>query len=159
MNDVVPQAEGELESQTKRLTKAHSEVLSALGKGCAASIDAGEALLRIKELVPFGKWMDYVEDNCRIPGRTARFYMELAKHKPQIEERLKAKGLSFANLGQSEAKRMISTLKPKAPGKAKRSRTIKFETLKNEWDKASDDVKRRFKQEIGLLTPPEVRRT
>jgi hypothetical protein len=157
MNAVVPQVEGELDAQTKRLTKAHSEVLSAFGKGCAASIEAGEALLRIKELIPHGKWMDYVEDTCRVPGRTARFYMELAKHKPQIEERLRAKGLSLANLGQSETKRMISTLKPKAATKPKRVRTIKLETLKSDWEKASEDVKRRFKQEIGLLTG-DVRR-
>jgi hypothetical protein len=157
MNDIVPQGEGELDAQTKRLTKAHSEVLTAFGKGCAAAMEAGEALLRIKELVPHGRWMDYVEDQG-IPGRTARFYMELGRNKPQILERLRAKGQSLANLGQSEAKRMISPLRPKAAGKPKKSRTIKLETLKNDWDKASDDVKRRFKQEIGLLSPPDIRR-
>jgi hypothetical protein len=132
--------------------EAHGRVLKALGKGCEAAMEAGEALNRIKAAVPHGQFMDYVEDVCDIPGRTARRYMWLADQKAVLEQRLGGKMATLANLSQTEVVRMIGSLKPKTEGTTK-PRKVGFETLKADWEKATDDVKRRFKQEIILAAP------
>ena len=136
---------------------AHLEVMKSLGKGCKAAIEAGEALNKIKrsKLVPHGEWMDYVEEVCGIPDRTARRYMDLAKQKPLIEQRLGGKMANLATLTQTDVKRMISTRLPKQkateePGEQdqkKPPRAIKFETFKSSWNwsKVSEEDKQKFK--------------
>jgi hypothetical protein len=86
--------------------------------------------------------MDYVEEVCGIPGRTARRYMELAEQKPLIEQRLGGKMANLATLTQTDVKRMISTRLPKANERTER--TIKFETIKKLLDKAPPEVRKRF---------------
>jgi len=68
----------DLGDELEAARSAHEKVLKALGNGCAAAIEAGEALNRIKAVVPKGEFRDYVEGVCHIPGRTARWYMQLA---------------------------------------------------------------------------------
>ena len=106
------------------------------------------------QLVPHGEFEDYVADKCGISPRTARRYMELARQKTLIEQRLTEKRSSLADLSQSEAMRMIGTLRPK-PGKrpetegtqATKPRAIKFETFKSNWNwsKVSEEDKQKFK--------------
>jgi hypothetical protein len=80
---MAPAEVAKLEEQTKRLIKAHKEVLKAMVNGCEAAMEAGEALIEIKDkkLVPHGEFEDYVADKCGISPRTARRYMELARQK------------------------------------------------------------------------------
>ena len=134
----------DLAAELETAKVAHLEVMKSLGKGCKAAIEAGEALNKIKrsKAVPHGEWMDYVEEVCGIPGRTARRYMELAEQKPIIEQRLGGKMANLATLTQTDVKRMISTRLPKA--KERTERTIKFETIKKLLDKAPPDVRKRF---------------
>jgi|SRR6516225_3362523 hypothetical protein len=101
----------QLEDQTKRLIEAHKAVLNAVGKGCVAAMKAGEALIEIKKLVPHGGWLDYVENQCGVGDRQARRYMELARQKTLIEQWLTAKWTSVSDLSQSEAKRLIGSLR------------------------------------------------
>ena len=68
----------DLGDELEAARSAHEKVIKALGNGCAAAIEAGEALNRIKAVVSKGEFMDYVEGVCHIPGRTARWYMQLA---------------------------------------------------------------------------------
>ena len=141
----------ELGAELDKAKAAHKEVMKALGKGCEAAMEAGEALNRIKAAVPHGQFMDYVEDVCDIPGRTARRYMWLADQKSLLEQRLGGKMANLATLTQTEVVRMIGSLKG---GKQAKPRAVKpdpvptFETLKADWFKASEDVRRRFREVV-----------
>jgi hypothetical protein len=96
--EVIPPDLGD-ELETAR--SAHEKVIKALGNGCAAAIEAGEALNRIKAVVSKGEFMDYVEGVCHIPGRTGRWYMQLANEKPQLEQALKAGGKGLATCSRA----------------------------------------------------------
>ena len=145
----------ELGAELDKAKAAHKEVMKALGKGCEAAMEAGEALNRIKAAVPHGQFTDYVEEICDIPGRTARRYMWLADQKSLLEQRLGGKMANLATLTQTDVKRMISTRLPKQkateePGEQdqkKPPRAIKFETFKSSWNwsKVSEEDKQKFK--------------
>ena len=159
LKDILPAAKAEiippgqeLEAQTKRLIKAHKEVLKAMVNGCEAAMEAGEALNEIKDkkLVQHGEFEDYVADKCGISPRTARRYMELARQKTLIEQRLTEKRSSLADLSQSEAMRMIGTLRP--PKATNRKERTIFEVLKSNWNKATEDEKRKFKPNFNSFS-------
>jgi hypothetical protein len=140
----------ELQVQTKKLIEAHKAVLNAVSKGCAHAMDAGEALIEIKGLVGHGKWLDYVEDQCGISDRQARRYMELARQKTLIEQGLTAKWTSVSDLSQSEAKRLIGSMRGGKNGEEPKTRPTTLKALKAVWDKAPEDVRRQFKMVTGL---------
>jgi hypothetical protein len=68
--EIIPPGQ-ELDTQTKKLIKAHKEVLKAMVNGCEAAMEAGEALNEIKDkkLVPHGEFEDY-------SGRPVRYFAE-----------------------------------------------------------------------------------
>jgi hypothetical protein len=47
---------------------------------------AGDLLARAKELAGHGGWEIWLKANCRISGRTARRYMQLAKNRPYLAD-------------------------------------------------------------------------
>jgi hypothetical protein len=75
------------------------------------AFDAGELLSKAKAAVPHGKWAQWLEDNCKLPERTAQRYMRLHDNRKEIEEGLKLKSAAVADLTLRQAEQLIT-----APG-------------------------------------------
>lgn len=61
------------------IQRAHEGVLDAAKTTAERAIDAGKALLEAKKLVGHGRWQRWLCEHCRLPERTAQFYMKIAK--------------------------------------------------------------------------------
>jgi hypothetical protein len=67
-------------------------------------MDCGSLLIEAKARVSHGEWLPWLEKECHgISDRTARIYMQLSKHRPEIE----AKIGNIANLTLTEALKLI----------------------------------------------------
>ena len=67
---------------------------------------AERALLDAKRHTPHGQWLPWLKQNCGLPERTANRYMKLANARPKIEEKLKAKSATMADLTLTQAERL-----------------------------------------------------
>lgn len=59
--------------------EAHEGVLGAAKTAAERSIEAGNALLEAKALLPHGQWLPWLREHCNIPERTAQLYMKIAE--------------------------------------------------------------------------------
>ena len=71
----------ELVDLTTRIDAEHAAVGQALQSALAHAIAAGELLIEAKRLVKHGEWRPWLEANCKVPARTARHYMALARRR------------------------------------------------------------------------------
>lgn len=62
-----------------RINAAHVEVQAHAKGMLLAAKEAGELLIKAKERIPHGGFKAWVEGNTRVPYRTARRYMQVAK--------------------------------------------------------------------------------
>ena len=53
------------------------------------AVQAGLCLRKIKEVLPHGHWLDWLQQN-EVPNRLARTYMQLAEHKVEVEAKMAA---------------------------------------------------------------------
>ena len=58
------------------------------------AMNAGDALIAVQPKVTERgiKWKKWLRENCFVAPSTAQLYMQLARHRPQIEAELQAKG-------------------------------------------------------------------
>jgi hypothetical protein len=56
----------------------------ALGSALAHAIACGELLIEAKRQVKHGEWRPWIEANCKVPARTARHYMALARRRKRL---------------------------------------------------------------------------
>jgi hypothetical protein len=62
-----------------QICEAHAGVRAAATTAAERAIEAGHALLEAKALVAHGQWLPWLKQYCRLPERTAQFYMKIAK--------------------------------------------------------------------------------
>jgi chromosome segregation ATPase len=62
-----------------------------------AVAEIGEKLIEAKELVPHGKWSDYLKNNVNFSERTARGYMQIAEEFPRLSKTAIVADLSITN--------------------------------------------------------------
>ena len=67
-----------------RIEAEHAAVGQAFGSALAHAIAAGELLIEAKRQVKHGEWRPWIEANCKVPARTARHYMALARRKKRL---------------------------------------------------------------------------
>lgn len=104
---------------------------SALAHGIAA----GEALLAAQHKVSAGGWKKWVHDNCAIGESTARLYMQLAKHRDEIEAEI-GRGV---DLSLRAARRLIAT--PSEDKEPKQRQRKELETLLAHWERCPEERK------------------
>src|SRR5271169_5322727 len=59
----------------RRINIAHETVVAS---SIEHAVEAGKLLLEAKAQVPHGEWMKWLKANCKVSGRTARLYMQIA---------------------------------------------------------------------------------
>jgi len=136
-----------------RLAELVGDAVSAAEQGANSTMQhalrAGELLVRAKELVRHGDWIDWLKANCRLAPRTAQAYMRLP-------ERLKAlapqEAQRVAHLPVREALRAITTpAEAKARGKGDRG-TAGWQGSAGIFSKCASGLKKLIKDRPG---PPE----
>jgi hypothetical protein len=157
--EIIAPASPDLITLAKQINAEHNEFKSALVSGCQRAINAGKLLLKAKEIVGHGNWIEWQAANTNMPLRTAQCYMELASK----EAELLAKAPNLSGLSMSGAIRLIEDLKdPEDKSTVTRSTTksrtspvdsaIKkdaVKVLKDAWRKCNNDQKEEFRLHIG----------
>jgi Protein of unknown function (DUF3102) len=67
-----------------RIEAEHAAVGQALQSALAHAIACGELLIEAKRQVKHGEWRPWIEANCKVPARTARHYMALARKRKHL---------------------------------------------------------------------------
>jgi hypothetical protein len=77
------------------------------------SLDAGDALIAAKDQVAEGRWICWLRENCFLSRRSAELYMQLARHRDEIEAEL-TRGV---DLSLRAAARLVAKPGPSRPKK------------------------------------------
>ena len=97
-----------LAALTVRVYNAHKAVQAATANALAVALDAGDALLEVKQLLQdcgLG-WEGWLQDWKFFKLSTARLYMQLAKHRAEIEAKL----AQIPGFSIRDARRLIRAL-------------------------------------------------
>ena len=98
-------AETELANRIKTcvadIKKAEQNVL-------ARAFEAGTLLIQAKAKYGHGVWGAWLNANCELPERTAQRYMKLAEGRPKLEQIMKKKSATMADLTLAEAERLLA---------------------------------------------------
>jgi hypothetical protein len=89
--------------------REHHKLIEDAGRNLLLNaFTAGRALLEAKRhpQVPHGKWLPWLKENCGLSERTANRYMKLANNRSKIEEKLKSKSATMADLALTQAERL-----------------------------------------------------
>ena len=87
-----------------RINAEHQACEQAARSALEHARAAGGLLQEAKETLPHGQWESWIEDSCAFSARTARMYMQVARHWPELEERQRVAVLSLR-----EAVKLLST--------------------------------------------------
>jgi hypothetical protein len=86
MNDTPPTiGSNSLAKLAARIRAEHEASGSALKRGAAHAMNAGDLLIEAKAQLKHGQWLPWLEGNCAISERTAQLYMRMAKARSKIE--------------------------------------------------------------------------
>jgi hypothetical protein len=91
-----------------RINDKHDLALQSVEAFRAAVFSAGEMLLEAKAMLGHGKWEDWLRANVKIKPRMAQNYMQLARHRPEIESKTQSNALLTIT-------DMLGSLRPQAP--------------------------------------------
>lgn len=101
----------DLTTLAAQINAEHEAAERAIGAALDHAREAGELLLKAKEHLAHGEWGAWLDVNFRGSDRTARLYMRIARHWPELEE--KRQGLAV--LGIEEACKLLAEPRSAAP--------------------------------------------
>lgn len=78
-----------LDELASQINFAHDAAREAARLSVQHALTAGRLLLEAKTRVPHGRWIPWVEANCRFALRTAQAYMRLAELWPAYPEQMR----------------------------------------------------------------------
>jgi hypothetical protein len=103
----------DLAALVTRIKTELSAMNSAKKEVVSRAIAAGESLVKAKAKLEHGQWLPWLKENFDLSERTAQNYMTLAEGKSKLEEVLKSKSATIADLKSiNEALRVISEPEP-----------------------------------------------
>lgn len=79
----------------ERINAEHQACEQAARSALEHARAAGGLLQEAKEMLPHGRWEPWIEESCAFSARTARMYMQVARHLPELEERQRVAVLSL----------------------------------------------------------------
>jgi len=119
----------DLQSIAVDIRLEHDLCRKSIAEGLQHAINAGELLLRAKELCPHGTWGAWLRDNCNVSERTAQTYMRVARGLPVLE----AKAQRVADLSLRDAVEILEERNLGDLEKAQRF-SAEFDRLKSRWE-------------------------
>jgi hypothetical protein len=104
---ITPKALSETEL-ANRIKVCVAEIKKAEQNALARAIEAGTLLIQAKAKYGLhGLWGTWLNTNCELPERTAQRYMKLAEGRPKLEQIMKDKSATMADLTLVEAERLL----------------------------------------------------
>ncbi len=101
----------------QRIQTEHQAVIAATVSGLEHAMAAGDLLLKAKQQIEHGQWVDWVERHCKVSERSAQVYMRLAQNRAAIESNQKRSTAADLDLSVRGALRAIAApVKTKATG-------------------------------------------
>src|SRR5207248_10165394 len=78
-----------LSDLAKRINAEHQAAERAYQTAIGHALKCGDALIVAKSRLPHGEWMRWLNESCpAISDWTARVYMQVARHREEIEAKL-----------------------------------------------------------------------
>lgn len=75
----------DLQTLADTINNAHVEVEKSMQRALSAAYAAGEALMTVKERLPHGEFLPWLEMSCAVSIRTAQVYMRLYREWDQVQ--------------------------------------------------------------------------
>ena len=73
-----------------KINAAHEAAESSGRRSIEQALLCGDHLLEAKALLAHGQWQDWLAAKCTVSARSARVYMQLARHRPELEAKTAA---------------------------------------------------------------------
>ena len=109
---------------TRCFKELHRGVYVAGRQTVERALQAGLCLRKMQELVPYGHWQDWLQQN-EVPNRLARAYMQLAEHKAEVEAKMAAAADLGADLTIKQTLKALAKPRSEATPKQKPSPVLK----------------------------------
>jgi Protein of unknown function (DUF3102) len=154
---------GSLEDLASRIKAAHAGVLEASKNVVLKAVQAGIALREAKGKLAHGEWLPWLKDNCDVSERHANNYMKLAANKPKLDEKLRTKSATIADLTLTQALRLIEDKSDRNDGsgdlgkydKAQAALIKKLKKLSpEEVDGAAQQTIQELEKVVAAIKPP-----
>jgi hypothetical protein len=107
------------------------------------AMNAGDALIEVQPKVGI-RWKKWLKENCFVAVSTAELYMQLARHRDDIEAELQSKG----ELSLRGARQLISKSSTKSKSNSRSG--APEETLEAHWHRATVRARAAFLDTIGI---------
>jgi hypothetical protein len=101
--DVLNPDEATLADLAETVRTEHAAVETAMRSSVEHALIGGRALIVARSLLPHGAWLPWLRERCEIKERTAQLYMQLARHRDELEQLLADKSATIADLKLNEA--------------------------------------------------------
>jgi hypothetical protein len=154
INTTVPpvKTEIDLKSLAETVRRHHLQVVNAAASILDNAMAAGDALIAIEDShkVRHGEWTSWIGRNCELSPRTARVYVQLARHRSELgANRQRAADLSLRGALRLIAHKKDGVGESPKPEKAAKSAAV-LSTLA--WSEATPEQRRHFLDGIGLIS-------
>jgi Protein of unknown function (DUF3102) len=103
MSDFSP-ARQELAELAQRIRAGRQAIEQAMCNALHVALDVGEALIEARTRVSVGQWGRWLSANCSLSVRSAKLYVQLARHRAEIEDAMQ----QVPELSLRGARRVIS---------------------------------------------------
>jgi len=96
----IPPEEDKAQSLVQQINTAYDAVMLAEGNALKEKITLGHLLNLAKGSMAHGQWADWLKQHCHnISHRSANVYMDLARHREELEKKMKSSSQRAAILG------------------------------------------------------------
>jgi Protein of unknown function (DUF3102) len=103
MSDFSP-ARQEFAELAQRIRAGRQAIEQAMCNALHVALDVGEALIEARTRVSVGQWGRWLSANCSLSVRSAKLYVQLARHRAEIEDAMQ----QVPELSLRGARRVIS---------------------------------------------------
>ena len=90
------------EEELRDLHERHQRLMCKGVEALYQAMDIGDILLRWKEQIRYGQWLDWLKTNVQIPERTCQQYLRLATGRELIESRFGLRKLKVRSADSAE---------------------------------------------------------
>lgn len=120
----------------------HKNIESKLKSTVQDAIKAGELLTKIKAELPYGTFLNWIENNCIFSNKTAERYMKVFEHKSKI--------VTVSNLQEAYNQvKQLESVKKQTENKKAFNRVLNYKKTgvkAKDWKRGTDD--KLYKEEI-----------
>jgi len=151
--EIQPDNQARLAQLTAVAQREHRAFETTFGSALAHAMNAGDALLALREIVPPGQWLAYLRAHTDISERRSQVYFQVAKNRAELTRRTSAGPLSIAaalKYLQDKGTRRGAAAKSKPKSESKTTKSTPSLNALGWWTNAPPEERRHFLDGVGL---------